>query len=78
MTKRNLRIAFRLTPSDMDKFEALQTHFGDSAAGTFRTLLTVKIDQEKLQKRAEKTADEMAALNSKIDALTDWLKQRVE
>lgn len=78
MTKRNLRIAFRLTPSDMDKFEALQAHFGESQAGTFRTLLSVKIDQEKLQRRTEKTADDVAALNSKIDALSEWLKTRVE
>lgn len=78
MTKRNLRIAFRLTPSDMDKFEALQAHFGESQAGTFRTLLSVKIDQEKLQRRTEKTAEDVAALNGKIDALSEWLKTRVE
>lgn len=78
MTKRNLRIAFRLTPSDMDKFEALQAHFGESQAGTFRTLLSVKIDQEKLQRRTEKTAEDVAAMNGKIDALSEWLKTRVE
>lgn len=78
MTKKNLRIAFRLSPTDMDKFEALQAHYGESAAGTFRSLLSVKTDQEKLQRRAEKHAQELHDLNSKIDELSSWLKSRVE
>lgn len=78
MTKKNLRITFRLSASDMEKFEALQSHFGESQAGTFRALLSVKTDQERMLKRAEKHAQELHDLNSKIDDLSDWLKARVE
>lgn len=78
MTKKNLRTTFRLSASDMEKFEALQSHFGESQAGTFRTLLTVKTDQERLLKRAEKTTDEIRSLHEKIDALSDWLRSRVD
>lgn len=78
MTKKNLRITFRLSASDMEKFEALQSHFGESQAGTFRALLSVKTDQERMLKRAEKHAQELHDLNSKIDDLSGWLKSRVE
>ncbi|MEX1200280.1 MAG: hypothetical protein WEB02_05780 [Methylophaga sp.] len=62
----------------MDKFEALQAHFGESQAGTFRALLSVKTDQERMLKRAEKHAQELHDLNSKVDELSSWLKSRVE
>lgn len=78
MTQKNHRLAFRLRAKDMEAFEALQAHYGESQAGTFRTLLTVKTDQERLLKRAEKTTDEIRSLHEKIDSLSEWLRSRVD
>lgn len=78
MQKKNQRLAFRLRDEDMEKFEGLQVHFGESQAGTFRCLLTVKTDQEKLFRQVEKSTREISELRKQVDELASWLKQRVE